>query len=250
MDSIKLTPENLIGSGIFSLVYRISDARVRKVPRNEEADNVQAVRTEAHIYALLEDSGYTAKCLSINNSADYVDLEYAINGTLEEYVQKSKMTEASRIQMGRIIIECVKVLHSYHVIHSDLGLRQFLLFEECLPKISDFGASGCPGRAPLGMENASHYMPRHPDEPNSVQSDLFALGSTLYELMAGESPYHGKPDHEIEFLYQQEIFPCTKDILCGEIISGCWTKQFKSADEALHAYDSFVARQYPRSDSN
>ena len=82
MSNDKLNPESLIGSGIFSPVYRIRDDRVREVPRDKEADNVEAVRTEAHAYALLKDSGYTAKCLSVALPVDYVDLEYAINDTL------------------------------------------------------------------------------------------------------------------------------------------------------------------------
>jgi hypothetical protein len=50
-------------------------------------------------------------------------------------------------------------------------------------------------------------MPRDPEQPNSVESDLFTLGSTLYELVAGKPPYHDKSDVETESLYKQEGFP-------------------------------------------
>ena len=44
---------------------------------------------------------------------------------------------------------------------------------------------------------------------------------------------------------EEKVFLVQKLSSCGEIIPGCWTRQFKSADEALDAYDSLIARQNP-----
>jgi serine/threonine protein kinase len=84
-------------------------------------------------------------------------------------------------------------------------------------------------------------MPRDPEQPNSVESDLFALGSILYELMAGKPPYHDKLDIEIESLYKQEEFPCIESILCGELILRCWRREFKPVDEMLAAFNDYVS---------
>jgi serine/threonine protein kinase len=238
----EVNPENLIAAGIFTCVHRISDTRVRKVPRNNEANNIQAMRNEANIYTLLGPNDHIAICTSIGMTVDYVELAWAVHGTLEEYIKRhaSCLTNDFRLQKAREVIEAVQYIHLRGVIHSDLCLRQYLLYEDLHARLSDFAASGYLKCDALGMENASHYMPRDPDLPNTVQSDIFALGSTLYELMTGEIPYYGKSDNEIQSLYEEAIFPCTNEILCGDIILNSWRRNFSSSDEVLTAFDNLL----------
>ncbi|KAI9874616.1 MAG: hypothetical protein M1830_009552 [Pleopsidium flavum] len=208
--------QNLISVGIFSFVYLLSDTLIRKVPRRDDADsisnNVQAIHNEATIYTLLGDDPHIAKCLSRGRNEDSIDLEYYPNGDLQSYVGRSKtaLKDAFRIRLAGQIIEAVVRIHEKGVVHSDLALRQFLLDTDLNARLSDFGASGYPGQSALGMEGASHYLPRNADLPNTVESDLFALGSTLYELMAGEAPYYGLSDETIEVLFTEGHFPSLK----------------------------------------
>jgi hypothetical protein len=97
----------------------------------------------------------------------------------------------------------------------------------------DFGASGYTGQEALGMEGASHCLPRNSDEPNTFVSDLFALVSTLYEPGVGEAPYRGLKDGLIETLYAEEIFPSVEDVFCACIILGCWRCEFLSTKHVL-----------------
>jgi serine/threonine protein kinase len=149
-------------------------------------------------------------------------------------------TDAFRLRIARWIIEAVQLIHARGIIHSDLCLRKFLVYEDGLARLSDFATSGYKGHDALGAENASHYMPRDPEQPNSVESDLFTLRNTFYELITGKPPYHDKSDVEIESLYKQEEFPCIEDILCDELILRCWRREFKSADEMLAAFNDYV----------
>ncbi|EXJ82316.1 serine/threonine protein kinase [Capronia epimyces CBS 606.96] len=215
------TSQNLIACGIFTLVHRLNENCVRKVPRDNDADNIQAVQNEANIYAMLGDDDHFAICLSANQSVEHVDLKWAANGTLEDYIQKegSRLTTTRRYEMGCIIIEAVQKLHHLGVIHSDLALRQYLLSEDY--------------RLILQLRDIQGILRW---EWKIVQSDLFALGSTLYELMVGQTPYQGKSEDEIQLLYEQGKFPGTNYILCGDVILGCWTKQFNSADQVLDSY--------------
>ena len=64
-------------------------------------------------------------------------------------------------------------------------------------------------------------------------ADLFALGSTIYEIMTGRQPYEDIPDKEVETLYRQQIFPTVETVPCGQVIKGCWPCEFKSTDEIM-----------------
>jgi hypothetical protein len=81
MHDVEVNSQNLIAVGIFTCVHRICDTRVRKVPRNNKADNIQAVRNEANIYALLGEDEHIAICTSAGQTVEYVELEWAVNGT-------------------------------------------------------------------------------------------------------------------------------------------------------------------------
>lgn len=72
--------------------------------------------------------------------------------------------------------------------------------------------------------------------PSTVRSDLFALGSTLYEVITGNPPYKGKPDDDIAQLYSNGAFPNVTGILCEHIIMGCWQGRFMSAAEVLESF--------------
>ncbi|PSS18445.1 hypothetical protein M430DRAFT_27902 [Amorphotheca resinae ATCC 22711] len=94
------------------------------------------------------------------------------------------------------------------------------------------------GHDVLGFENSSHQLPRDldGDMPSTVQSDLFALGSTLYEIMAGRRPYEGIPDGTITERYTKRIFPDVTSILCGDVIISCWQGCFRNAEEVLELF--------------
>ena len=240
MAAARLSSENCISAGIFSFVYRISSDCVRKVPRDDDPQNVQAVRNEAAIYTLLGKDDRVAKWKSVGSDLEYVDIEWAVNGTLADYIKENMASDSRRLRLARQTIESIRFIHERGIIHSDICLRQFLMYEDCNARLSDFAASSFGGHEALGMENASHYMPRDPESPNTIKTDLFALGSTLYELMAKATPYFDKSDAEIENLYSQGRFPDTGNILCGAIISGCWENRYKSAGEALAAFDKLT----------
>ena len=64
-------------------------------------------------------------------------------------------------------------------------------------------------------------MLRDLDLPNTVESNLFALGSVLYKVIASKTPYHGKSDKEIETLYKEKNFLVVNEFLCSNVIIGC-----------------------------
>jgi len=62
-------------------------------------------------------------------------------------------------------------------------------------------------------------------------TDVFALGSTIYEIMTGTQPYAHCTDEEVEALFKEGTFPPVDRIPCGEVIKRCWHSEVHSAEE-------------------
>lgn len=233
--------------GISAKTYRIG-ALVVKLARSDDedyitAENIKAMRNEASIYTLMGHHPRIARCLTVGPAKDYVVLEYYPNGTLKDHLAQlqTSTTTACLKRWVRQIIESVIFIHAMGVRHSDLRLDQWLLDDDLSARLSDFNGSGYDAKAALGLEGskalgneiASHYLPRDPMTDNGIESDLFALASVLYELVAGHRPYKSLEEDVIESMYEQGHFPNVDRLLLGDIILGCWKGQFLSAQEVL-----------------
>jgi hypothetical protein len=70
-------------------------------------------------------------------------------------------------------------------------------------KLGDFSGSSIDGEPVLVCYETSHEHPEMTDI--SIKSELFALGSTLYEIMTGSRPYKGNSDFAIKAAYKEAI---------------------------------------------
>jgi hypothetical protein len=70
-----------------------------------------------------------------------------------------------------------------------------------------FDPIGLKGSEAIRAENANHFMPRDHALNNTVESDLFALRSTLYKLITGKAPYEDRSHESVENLFREGVFP-------------------------------------------
>ncbi|OQE20936.1 hypothetical protein PENFLA_c015G05351 [Penicillium flavigenum] len=162
--------EELLTIGFFAEVYLI-DYVIRKIPRSQSEEDLQPILRKALIYDTCGNRPQIAEWLS-RRISDYIEIKYYPYGDL--YQQ---------------ILEALIFIHSHGVTHSDLALRQFFIDDNFDLRLGDFDSSQCPGYVALGYEKASHCLPRDYALPSTEASDIFALGSALYELVTDVAPY-------------------------------------------------------------
>ncbi|KAH2132619.1 hypothetical protein KXV68_000480, partial [Aspergillus fumigatus] len=129
--------------------------------------------------ATLEQESILSEELRNARTTGYVNIKYYPLGDLATYVHENKITPDLQAKWFQQLLEAVVVIHSHNIIHSDLALRQFFVDDALNVRLGDFNSSQYPGHPALGYEKASHCLPRDYDMPNTIMSDLFALGSTL-----------------------------------------------------------------------
>ncbi len=64
-----------------------------------------------------------------------------------------------------------------------------------------------------------------------LDDDLFALGSSIYEVLTGKPPYMDLGTQEIQTLYSLQQFPDLVGLDMRDVIRDCWLLQARSARE-------------------
>ncbi|KAK5731679.1 hypothetical protein LTR17_011150 [Elasticomyces elasticus] len=246
-----------------SCTYRIGQYIV-KIPRLDLEDGAlseqhlhHAVR-EANAYRILQSHDRIAKCMHACPIGGLVALEYYRNGNLKAYVDKHGPTRL--LTWAKQMVESLEYIHSKGVRHSDLRLDQWLLDSDLNVRLSDFNGSGYDGCMVLGieakmnsaLESGAYFMPRDPELASTVRSDLFALGTSLYVLETGSTPFaqgdEATISHRESYDREEAIterfargeFPSVASLALGSMIKGAWEGRFDSATEMLDVWDSEV----------
>lgn len=67
------------------------------------------------------------------------------------------------------------------------------------------------------------------DDPSTVRTDLFALGSIIYEIENSEQPLKHCNDEEVESRFRNQQFPVTQNMWLGDVVRACWQCKYTSA---------------------
>ena len=195
------------GAGGFSRVVAIKRMRPELVG---EREMVTMFIEEARVCSELLHPNIV-QILDMDTDADdnyFIALEWVEGINLRDYLQS--FVDARRPTPWRLVVAiCVEVLRGLGaahartddeglpapVIHRDVTPQNVLLSVDGKVKLSDFGVSRASDRAswtsPNVVKGKLAYMAPEifDDRPISVQSDLFSLGVTLWEGLAGRRLY-------------------------------------------------------------
>lgn len=197
--AIRYGQGELISGGITGIVELLDDGTALKAPFPGEdiEHHIQDIAKEASIYRRIGPHERLVRMLG--HSREGLVLEYMKNGDLKTYLQThDSIPTNTRLKWAYQVAEAVDLMHRNGVIHCDIKPRNLLLDSNLDVKIIDFSGSSLDGSRPTSGEGTRFYLPRHWREQPTVATDLFALGSTLYQVFQGVSPYEEIPSDEVE----------------------------------------------------
>jgi serine/threonine protein kinase len=178
---------NYLSSGITSIVNLDSSSNtVVKYPYQEEEE--PAIEVERRIYERFQQHGGHEVLLNYRSTfGSGIRLEYASKNGLHQYIQTYKIDTKQRLQWAQQVTSALAFVHSMNVIHADLTCGNNSLDDSLCAKLLDFSSSSLDGSDPFVVVTASHECPG--DNLKLTRADLFALSSTLYEILTGKPPY-------------------------------------------------------------
>ena len=133
--------------------------------------------------------------------------EYAPLNNLRTFVQNYALAPDQVFNIFKEIVHALKHLHEKGLIHRDLRLESIYVFEDLKVKLGDLGSSITVEdlQALYGVElsedieestqpetRAPELLDLVPTNPLGPQTDMWALGCLVYELLCGEKPFLSK----------------------------------------------------------
>ncbi|MDR1852690.1 MAG: serine/threonine protein kinase [Propionibacteriaceae bacterium] len=122
---------------------------------------------------------------------DYLMLEYCPVTNLAESVRREPMALTVALDAMVRIASGVEALNRAGYVHGDVKPANVLISAFGLPLLSDFGLATAPGeRYPEGRYSPLWASPEQAaGEPAAFSQDVWSLGTTLWTLLAGHSPF-------------------------------------------------------------
>jgi serine/threonine protein kinase len=204
LDQYDLT-ELLARSGmasIFKALDRKSGATVAvKVPHMQYESDVafyQRFEREEHIGQKLEHPNIVRVLTPEEKSRLYLVMEFAEGRSLRAILQKEKkLSRETALDLARQIASALVYMHARGIVHRDLKPDNVLIGEDGKVKLLDFGIAMDEEARRLTWFGLSppvgtpDYMAPEQvrGKRGDVRTDVYALGTMLYEMITGDLPY-------------------------------------------------------------
>ncbi|HTU00692.1 MAG TPA: protein kinase [Candidatus Sulfotelmatobacter sp.] len=135
----------------------------------------------------------------------YLVMEFVRGQTLEQVLRAEGPVPLARaVDIVEQVARALDYAHRHGIVHRDVKPANILLTDAGAVKIGDFGIARLAGAE---LTSAGHvwgtpsYM--SPEQvtgrPLDGRSDLFSLGTVLYELLSGEKPFPGETVNSIAY---------------------------------------------------
>ena len=190
---------DVLGHGTSGIVYLAKDTLLGKQVALKE---ISAQGEEKH--RVLEEARVLDRLRHPNivqvNSVDeiggkvVIDMEYIRGRNLQDILRETpQLPIPQALNIAAQICDGLAYAHSQRTVHRDIKPANILLTREGVVKLVDFGLAEVLGTHSVagGAGTYAYMAPEdfHPEEHSDRQSDIWAVGVILYEMLSGRRPF-------------------------------------------------------------
>ena len=140
----------------------------------------------------------------------YFVMEYVEGITLKRFIErKGKLDIKEAVGIAIQIAQGLDVAHQNHVVHRDIKPQNIIISKEGKVKVADFGIARAVTATTTTHEaqniGSVHYL--SPEQArggySDERSDIYSIGVTMYEMLAGRVPFTGDNAVSVALLHIQ-----------------------------------------------
>ncbi len=216
-----------IGSGGMAIVFLGKDKKLEryvtvKVLRDEyvsDEEFISRFRSEACSAARLSHPNIVRVYdVGQDNNIYYIVMEYVHGDTLKKAIkEKAPFDTKSTINVAIQMASALSHAHKNHIVHRDIKPQNILVGTDGMIKVTDFGiARAATASTMTTTANAAgsvHYFSPEQARGGYVdeKSDIYSLGITMFEMVAGQVPFQGNTSVAIALKHINDELPDIKD---------------------------------------
>ena len=198
--------ERLLGEGGFKRVYLARDTRLQRDvalamirPERLSAAGRRRIEREAQAMARFGTHAHLVAVYDIGEEAGelYIVTEYMPGGDLADRLGGGALPMADAVRIGAELCDALAAAHKADIVHRDLKPGNVWFTSTHSAKLGDFGLALAEDESRITEEGAvvgtvAYMSPEQARGQTPVpQSDLYALGIVLYEMLTGRLPFSG-----------------------------------------------------------
>jgi serine/threonine protein kinase len=193
----------------------------------------------------------------------YYSMDFIKGETLEQKLEKKTVTIRQGVKYLSAVLSAMDYAHREGIIHRDLKPANIIIDQHDNPRIMDFGLARISESSVLTMDGSMvgtvEYMSPEQAEGRSdlidARSDIFSIGSILYAILTGKSPFksdsilttamqvvQGEPP--LPSKINSEVSSVLEKICCKALAKNR-EERFQSAREMQVAIDAYLDGKTP-----
>jgi tRNA A-37 threonylcarbamoyl transferase component Bud32 len=208
-----------IGRGGMGVVFRARDTRLgrevalKRLPENlrNHPKAVELFLREARAAAALNHPNIvTLFDADQEDDTYYLTMELLVGSPLQNILhERGRLSAAHVVKLGGQVTTGLEFAHEQGVVHRDIKTANLFFTNKRIVKIMDFGLAKMVEevrRAATVIGGTPYYMApeQSAGEATDHRADLYALGVTFYELLAGTVPFK---DGDVAFHHRHTVPP-------------------------------------------